>query len=890
MKYLFIIILLIEVSNAAIAQSAITLKGVITESETKKTLPKASLQLDQNGRRLLNTVSNDTGRFAFNGLRPGRYRVITSYLGFKSDTQSVVIKRDTQVFICLQSESKQLGEVKIKAPITPMRINGDTVNYNALAFPTKPYATVEDLLKILPGVEVDNDGNVTVNGQRVEKIMIGGRAFYIDDLRKGTQSLPADIIAHVQVFDSQSDIARLTGVKDLNHTKTINLELKEDKKNGFAGKVYAGAGNDGGYAAGGDINGISPSRLLFLGASANNINNQFNGTENNLRGGIVGKQQSADLNFNFRDDFNKKLTLQLTGMYTDYQTNQLNSSEQQNFLTDSSQLQQQINQTKSNQAMLNIGMNLTYKPDEHNYIVYNFYYLPTRSSQNSQNSSRVTTQKADTAYTASRGNNGNSSVYNGYSVNNSFLMVHQFSKTGESLTLSFNQSSGVNNQQTHIDNLIYTFNPAMTEVTDQKQFDPVRNENYNALILYSKPLGKTTSFNINYNWNDDANMSNQRAYGYNPQNGLYDIPDTLTTNNFLNKTSRQQLAVGLGGGSSKSGSVLNYTVSLAAVEASQQDDDLATGVSLNRTYMNWSPQATFVYQNKGRMLRITYSGQSNSPTIQQLKPLPDLSNPYLVNIGNPALGQSFNHDVNGEYLFVNAGNATNFQFDWNADLTQHAITASTTTLPGGIRQVTFVNINGVYHINAGASYGFPLLSPDNGTASIKANLLYGHDQSILNGDANTTQQTGINGEFKIDYHTGKWLFIESEASLNYAGNHYSLPNMAASKTLQQNYGLDINGTLPWTIMTGLKLSRQFDHTKGLPDQQNNLLSAFISKGIFKGGAGQLRLSGLNLLNTKAAINEAIGSNYILISRANIPQRLLLLSLVYNFSKFFKGKS
>jgi len=886
----------ISLSGSSLAQTGVALTVQVCEKGDKITLPGANLVLKRGSKTVREVATDTSGKFMFPDLDTGRYLLTASYLSHDTRTISVSVNNNTKLVVELAETDRQLNEVKIKDKAPAITLKGDTMVYNTAAYKTKPYATIEDLLKMLPGVEVDNDGNVTVNGQKVDQIRIDGRLFFVSDFRNGTQTLPADIAAQLMVYDSQSEETRQSGIPEYTNTKTLDIILKSDKKNGFVGQSYAGIGNGDAYAVGGNVDLLSPKALFSLIAGNNNINDQFTGSEKNIAGGTSGKQQLTNLSLDYKNDGNKKLKITLSGSYKNNQSSQQNSSQRQTFLADSSLLQNQSGNAKNSFRNFKVDAWLVYKPSDHDFISYKFSFTPSKTSQNVTDSSLILTHKTDTAYTNSLGRNLNSSMQSNYNWGNDVNFIHKFSKPGRTLVISFNQYINTQEQQTNIFNYLKTSYPAAIELTDQLQLDPSNSKHYSAKIGYEEPLIKTLSLIVNYSWQNSESNSNQHSYDFNPKNGLFDLQDTLTTNNFVNRQNSQQLGVRISGGGTSSGSnlisitnkgTLNYSAGINLKSTDQDDENLTNGLDTRQNYLSWSPTAVLSFLKQGEILGLDYNGQSQLPTIQQLQPLPNLNNPYLVNVGNPNLSQAFIHRFEGQYILSNSKSQTEISLNLNADITQNAISQSIDILPGGVQRLGYVNLNGIYHFNCGASFEFPLPGQQNGNGNIGANLLFGQNRNVINGNLNTQHNEGESGFVKFNYHAGNWLFIESNASLAYTGNRYASSDEMSSKTLQQNYSLDVNATLPFSVMTGIKFNRQFNSASGLPNQQNNLLSAFISKGIFQGGAGQLRLSGINLLNAKTAINESIGSDYIQITKTNIPQRLLLLSLVYHFNKFYK---
>ncbi|MES2111521.1 MAG: outer membrane beta-barrel protein [Bacteroidota bacterium] len=889
MKYLLIIILSIGLSQSLYGQSDLTIKGVVRE-EVKTILPKATIVLKKQNKTTIKTISDKNGVFAFLNLRPGKFLLITNYLSFKSDTQQIYLKKDTSVFVNLINSSHELAEVEIKSSVAPVMVKNDTIVFNTKAYKTKPNASVGELLSMLPGVVIDKDGNVTMNGQKVDKVLIDGKSFFINDLKRATKSLPADIVSQVEVYKSESEAAQRAGIAEASITKTIDLKLKEDKKNGYTGKLYAGAGGNDNYAAGGELTRLSPREMLSADANMNDINNQFTGTENNNGGGSAGKQKLGSVNMNYRNELSKKLTVNAFLNYNYSRSNQQNSSSRNTFLNDSSLTENRLSNITGSQNNFKLGANLEYKPDDSNFLRYYFSWSPSRTSETNQDTTLLNIQKMNTGYIASKGLTSNGNQQQGNAFENMLMFSHRFKKTGRSLMFSFNQTFSDQNRQMDINTQVQAYNPPTNKVVDQQTTNPVHNSNVNANLTYQEPLSKKITFTVSYNYAAAFNRSNKSSNDLDPFTGQYSVPDTLTSNNFTTRMVTQQLKAVISNFSSMSRfsavrDKFQFYLGVGEQSASQDNNNITHNVKSSTTYYNLVPQAQLMFTMKNnKFISFNYMGSSQSPTTDQLQPLPDLSNPYLQKIGNPDLRQSFTHMFLANYNAYNINNFQNIQFSAQGDIIQHQISRATSTLSGGVQQEQYVNLDGVYHLNAGVSFGFPLIKQENGTGFISVKTIYGNDESIINGKENASRSEGVNTNFQMRFHHGKSLFINCMGSIQYQGNHYSLVNETNSKTMQKDFGIDITYMLPVSMSTGIIYNYQYRKTGNLSAQQTNLLNAFIAKDII-GSAAQLRLSGFNLLDASSSISQNTGPNYIETTKTNTLHRFGLLSLVYNFNKF-----
>ena len=270
-----------------------TISGIVSDTSNTPLLGATVVVLQAKDSVLKSfALSDKEGNFAIKRVAAGEYILQITFIGYQKVSQPFSIKPDQSAWdagtFILQPEILTADEVSIEADRTPILMKGDTIQYNADAFKTQPNAVVEDLLKKLPGVEVERDGTVKAQGETVQKVLVDGKEFFGDDPKMATKNLPADAVDNVQVFDKKSEMAEFTGVDDGNEQKTINLELKEDKKQGVFGNVTAGYGTDNRYESRLNLNRFNDKLQFSAIGMANNTNRQgFSiGDYINLMGGM----------------------------------------------------------------------------------------------------------------------------------------------------------------------------------------------------------------------------------------------------------------------------------------------------------------------------------------------------------------------------------------------------------------------------------------------------------------------------------------------------------------------------------------------------------------------------------------------------------------------------
>ncbi|MBS1504200.1 MAG: carboxypeptidase regulatory-like domain-containing protein, partial [Bacteroidetes bacterium] len=322
MRFIFLICLsFFLLSTSVLAQTKYSIKGVVADSVEHSKLSNASVTVVEAKDSILVkfTRAAENGSFSLSGLSRGEYIILVAYPDYADYVESFTLDslHATHNFgnINMGLRSRLLKEVIVKGTVAAIKIKGDTTEFNAAAYKIEPNAKVEDLLKQLPGMQVDKDGKITVQGQQVAHVLVDGEEFFGDDPTLVTKNIRADMVDKVQVYDKKSDQAAFTGIDDGQKEKTINIKLKANKKNGMFGRAEAGDGTDG----------IYQSQLLFnmfkdkekfsvYGTMGNNgkvglgwEDNQKYGSGNNLQFGDSGE---VFISFGAADDLDS-----FSGMY-----------------------------------------------------------------------------------------------------------------------------------------------------------------------------------------------------------------------------------------------------------------------------------------------------------------------------------------------------------------------------------------------------------------------------------------------------------------------------------------------------------------------------------------------------------------------------------------------
>ncbi|MFT3826298.1 MAG: outer membrane beta-barrel family protein [Chitinophagaceae bacterium] len=820
-KLTLLLLLVCGFSVASFAQGVSgTIKGKLVDTMYKETLADATVNIlnPKDSSVVTFGLSNAQGEFAIKGLSSGNYRLMISYSGYKTYSQRFTISPENSTIdlgkVNMEKKDETLMEVIVEAP--PISVKKDTVEFRASAFKVMPNATAEDLLKKLPGVQVDKDGGVKAQGEDIQKIYVDGKEFFGTDPKLATKNITADMIESVQVFDDMSDQAKFTKIDDGSRSKTINIKLKKDKRNGYFGRAVAGGGigEDDKFRYDGTLsfNKFNGDRRISIVGAANNINKQgfnysdisgglgnrggglgggfssgggfggsggggggrggngggFSSLGNSASGGIT-KTLSAGLNYT--DKIGSKIDL--TGSYFFSNTN--NHAEQTiqrvtNFkliTPDSTSTQDELSfsDTKNQNHRFNIRLEAAI--DSMNSILY----TPNATIQHSESA----TDQEDTIYRhtpaegkdylATLAKTRNTSERNSYTVNNNLLYRKKFKKTGRTLTLGLNNTLSDNKVNGYTLSHLQSFNSAGALIQDSTQnfisYQRSKSNNNVVSASYTEPIGNNKLIELNYAYTNNHSTSDKDAYNFNAGSGKYDDPNLVQTNYFENDNIKHR------GGANFRVQTNKYNFQVGgAVEATQLTSHSIrafTGkdTTIKQSFLNFQPIARLNFTfSRTKNLRISYMGRTNQPSISQLQDAPDNSNPLQISNGNPLLKQEYSNNVNLNYSTFNPATFKYLSANINFSNTSNKIVNSIDTVPANLKDLSTV---------PGAQYTIPVNL--NGTFSTSSFITLGLPLrgklkgSSLNFNNNISFNRNASLLNKLQYYTNT-LLITQTAGIN----------------------------------------------------------------------------------------------------------------------------
>jgi len=910
-QFIFINCLLL-MSYVGFAQN-LTIQGTLKDSIANRALNSATVSLVYANDSSLVSFSrtNEAGVFNFKNVSPGNYLISVSYVGYIPNWVPVITGTEKTVDMGLiyMNDVNTMSTVTVTARRPPVVINGDSVEFNSENFKTAPNAVVEDLLKKMPGMEVDKSGGITVNGKKVTKVFVNGKEFFTGDPVMATKNLPADAVDKIQVYDRKSDQAMFTGIDDGSEETAINLKLKKDRNKSTFGKLNGGAGTPSVFDAQGNVNVINNEEQFSAIGGANNTNRQNFSNRNIVNfsgggGGRPGAGAGVTVNFsggsgetdanaqgiaetysiggNYSNLFNNKKTeFNANLSISDVERNNISNSFTQNLTPGNAFNRISNSNSIAGNKQQNFGSTIDHKVNEN----FSFRFTPSLGLQQTTNYSEDSTQ---TYLTNGNLLNSNTTIASSASdaVNaaSTLLLRKKFAKKGRTIsstiTQSFNRSNSTGNQYT--EQLSYINNKLTNDsVLDQQNTRKGENSSYSANLIYTEPLGKKSLLEFNTYLSKSIGSSSRKIYDYSTLTDGYGVLNTRLTNEFNSEYTYS------GGGMSyrSNQKKYNFSTGFSLQKAVLAGENISAKIKLSQSFQDILPNATFRYNfSQTKNLNVDYRTSTNQPSITQLQPVLDQSNINRQSIGNPDLKRSYVHNLNIRFFSSKILAGKNFFSTLNASTTNNSIVNYDSVLPNRTILTRPVNVDGAYRINGSVNYGF-------GIKKLKSRLSFGlnaglnNNISYANGLLNTIVTKSTGPSMSYTYIVDDVIDINLTARYSFSQTSNEVNPTLNTNFLTKVFGADMTNYLPLNIV--LNQSFNYAINTGRAEGFNTAIpiwNASFSKFFLKNKRAEIKMSAFDLLNKNIGINRNVSQNQIVDRSYNVISQYFMLTFTYSLQK------
>lgn len=738
-------------SLSVYAQNSVTVRMHLVDAASGAPVGFATASLTVKGEKtpVKYVLSDSEGKAVLQKVKKGTYVLKAELLGYKPLEMEVKVEKELDLGTLKMSEDAELLDAaNVSAVGNPIIVKKDTIEYNASSFKTSDNDMLEDLLKKLPGVEVNSDGTITANGETITKITIDGKTFFLDDPQLAAKNLPAKMIEKVKVVERKSEQARFTGIDDGQEETIIDLSVYKGMMNGWFGNVMAGGGHDmpdkgyytdsksalkdgWRYQGAGIVGNFKEDSQISIILNANNTNNRgFNdlagGMMRGMRGGGGGMGRGmggfgggngitsswmGGLNGAW-DLFGGDMELSGNYLYNGSDSYVEEESSKITYMEDGSRLLNDNTGTSTNASQGHrFGIRLDHEFSENTSILFEpqFNFGSGSYSERSDFSTR-TARGADTTFT-NRGFNDNRGDNNNWSASGRLLFRQRLGKPGRTISANINYSFS-NNEMTG-------FNQSLTQTdfnSDGVYDDEIVNQRFDQLstssslsgrLVYTEPLAKTLFLEASYQYSWNINESGKNTYNsgsnnYDMSYMIYDytgeVYDPTYSSSIVNRYINQRAGLTLSWQKEK----INAQIGAQLNPTNTYNE--TNGKSYNSKVLNWSPEARVRYMfNDNTNIMVFYNGRSAQPSTSQLMPVPDNTNPLNISLGNPYLEPYFNHNLRANFRYTNMTSFTSVNASINGSLVQDAIT------------------NAQWYDQAGTQYSIPVNGP--GTGSVNGHVM-----------------------------------------------------------------------------------------------------------------------------------------------------------------------
>ena len=910
-QFIFISCLLL-ISYVGFAQN-LTIQGSLKDSIANRALNSATVSLVYAKDSSLVSFSrtNEAGVFNFKNVAPGSYLISVSYVGYIPKWVPVLTgtEKTVEMGLIYMNDVNTMSTVTVNARRPPVVINGDSVEFNSENFKTAPNAVVEDLLKKMPGMEVDKAGGITVNGKKVTKVFVNGKEFFTGDPMMATKNLPADAVDKIQVYDRKSDQAMFTGIDDGSEETAINLKLKKDRNKSTFGKLNAGAGTPSVFDAQGNVNVINNEEQFSAIGGANNTNRQnfsgrnivnfsgggggrpgagggvsvnFSGGSGETDANAQGIAETYSIGGNYSNLLNdKKTEFNANLSISDVERNNNSFSKTQNLTPGNAFNRISNSNSIAGNKQQNFGSTIDHKVSDN----FSFRFTPSLGLQQTTNYSEDSTQ---TYLTNGNLLNSNATIASSASdaVNaaSTLLLRKKFTKKGRTIsstiTQSFNRSNSTGNQFT--EQLSYLNNKLTNDsILDQQNTRKGENSSYSANLIYTEPLGKKSLLEFNTYLSKSIGSSSRRIFDRNNATDTYDLLNTRLTNEFNSEYTYS------GGGMSYRANQkkYNFSTGVSLQRAVLDGENISAKTKLSQSFQDILPNATFRYNfSQTKNLNLDYRTSTNQPSITQLQPVLDQSNINRQSIGNPDLKRSYVHNLNIRFFSSKILAGKSFFSTLNASTTNNSIVNYDSVLPNRTILTRPVNVNGAYRINGSMNYGF-------GIKKLKSRLSFGlnaglnNNISYANGVLNTIVTKSTGPSMTYSYIVDDVIDINLTARYSFSNTNNAVNPTLNTNFLTKVFGADMTNYLPLNIV--LNQSFNYAINTGRAEGFNTAIpiwNASFSKFFLKNKRAEIKMSAFDLLNKNIGINRNVSQNQIVDRSYNVISQYFMLTFTYSLQK------
>jgi hypothetical protein len=889
------------------AQNRAVIKGSVIDSVTKQRVELATvavLNMKDTASALVSyTVTDNKGQFTLHNLPAGvPLKVLITFVAYKPYRKLLTLNKAEIVDLgSIVMSAKQMSEVTITGERVPIIIKKDTVEFNAEAFKTRPNAVVEELLKKLPGIEVDNQGNIMFNGKKVNKILIDGREFFASDIRIASKNLDAELIDKIQVYDDrENDPDHL--LDETRVEKIVNLKFKKKLKKSTFGKVYAGGGTQGRYESGGLFNLFRDTLQISLLGLSNNLSNtgfsyndyQYTGLNRGgdaiSRGGGIsfggygqsGIQQTTSGGININNDYGKKLKVNTAYYYShnDNHFNSMNTRDQQtsniDFITNT------ITGRLRTDNKHNVSVTVRSQPNQATQINYTPFF--TYTDNNTINASQSASFNNVTGQVNKTDNTGKGTG-NNLQFQQTFTYNKQLKTKGSSFNVDHNLSINPDNSDTYDINALTSYVSNFPSYT-LNRYGYNRNNNINANINFSfrYPIGKKIIADVNFGPDYSRSINRTSTFDFNQATGKYDIFLLQQSSDLSRSLWKQHITPGI---TYNIRDNLSFVVSLA-FQLQQVNNQFARNIAdIDQNYFDILPNARLSFSNHNHgNYSFSYQQSVTLPNIGDEIPYTVVFSPLFSVTGNPDLKRGTRHNLSFNFTKYNQQAQSSLNLNTGFSLDENGIFRQRTINADGAETSMPINKSGRFSSSVGLNFSKRFkkqhdLQLSSGTG---LNLSQGHNFFEINHQEGYQNQYNASINERLSINWKDIITLDPSANLNQSVSYYSGVNY--NDVSNTTFSFDTPYTIYWPAHTDISGTYTFTYNPLVSPgftKTSNLLNVSIARQFLKKDRAEVKLSCYDILNQAISSYRSIYENVTTNTQSQIVSRYFLLTLRWKFN-------
>lgn len=895
-KYLSFLFFL-AFSFYATAQSNYILKGKVLNLNNQLPLESATVYIStvKDSTILEYTLTDKNGEFNFavkKNEKPVFLKV--TYMGFETfaEEQKEVSANKDFSNIYLAESVNTLKEVTVKSEDPPIRIKNDTIEFKASLFKVRPDANVENLLKQLPGFEVDSDGKITVNGKEVTQVLVNGKPFFDRDGAMALKNLPAEIINKVQVSDFKTKKEEYSKDQAASDNSSINLTIDDDKNKGYFGKFLGGYGTDDHYESSFILNFFNNNRKISLLGSSNNINapgfsmdEVFDnmGGGRNSRGTTINRGQANGittsnlLGFNYSDQLAKNFQVNANYNFSDTNTENKNTSNSLNFRPDGDFTTESHSKSENGNTSNKANIELEYKISP----TMRLFVAPKFSTSQSDNYSKSDSESLaldGTKINDSDSESSNKSESNSFS--NSINFNKSFEKKARNLSVVFNNNNNSSNSNGITESTNNYYKTNTIETRNLNNLSKGISDSYSAEIEYTEPVTDSIRFKVGVEYNFQNSINDKKSYNFNEDDQSYTDLNDLQTNYITSK--QNSIAPKAGIRFEKNKFTFDINSSTSIIQYDNHSFYLNQSTDLNKKYVLPYGSTQIRYKiDRSKFITARYNYSLSLPSASELLPIENISNPLNTITGNPNLNPTETHSANINYRNFDFRTRSGYNIYVNTNFYNNDIISSSVYDADRKRTTTYENISGTYSLSGGGSWNKSIKQESNLLRyGLALNANYSFSKGFTDGVLYGAKAMGISPRVYLNYDYGTFFTIAPSYNFSYNETEYDISSLKSRSNVVHR--INVQTTSYWP--TNWTWGNDFGYTYNSINQDYYLWNTSLSY-TFLNKTFIAKVKVYDVLNQNQSITRSISTTSVSDNENTVLKRYAMFSLTYKIQNF-----